>query len=102
MTFDDSDDNDLIDVSVDGVVRACSSGANGSTPDLLIELNKSVAYNGRFNSDSVWWLVATSSMHWHRTDRLLLSWAAVRLVDALSIPTATRNRTIGVGRLRLR
>lgn len=50
VTFDDSDDNDLIDVSVDGAVRACSSGANGSTPDLLIELNTSVAYNGRFSS----------------------------------------------------
>jgi hypothetical protein len=101
VTIDDCDDTDLINVSIEGVVRGCSRGPDGRSSDLLIELSTSIAYNGRFVSDSVWWLVATSSLHWHRTDRLLFSWAAVRLVDALSIPGATRNRTIGIGRLRL-
>jgi hypothetical protein len=103
VTIDDSDDYDLINVSVDGVVRSCRSGAPGLSSDLLIELNTSLVYNGRFMSDAVWWLVATPSLHWHRTDRLLFSQeVTLALVSTSGWPAATRSRTEGPGRARVR
>ena len=102
ITIDDSDDNVLVNTSIHGVIRCGARASDGSAgDDLLIELKSAVAYHGRFDSDSISWLVATPCIRRQPPQSLLFSWAAVRLIDALSFPAATRNRTVGFGRLRL-
>lgn len=103
INIDDSDDDALLNTVACGIVRGVSQASDRSMGgDLLIELNSAIAYHGQFKGEFIAWLVATPCVGGHRTKSLLLSWAAVRLIDALSFPAATRSRTVGLGRLRLR
>lgn len=104
INIDDSDDDALLNTVACGVVRGVTRGSDGAVgDDLLIELNSAIAYRGQqFDGQFISWLVATPCVGAHRTKSLLLSWAAVRLIDALTFPAATRSRTVGLGRLRLR
>lgn len=98
VTFDDSDDERLSSVTVTGVVRACNVRTDGTPTDMLIELDKPITHAGH---TEVRWLVARPCLRWYRTNRLLLSWSAARLINASSFVDATFDRTVGIGRVHL-
>jgi hypothetical protein len=101
ITIDESGDAALTNSTLYGTIRACGVAHDGTPTDLLVELDTEVDYAGHYSTSGIQWLVTTPCLGLHRTNRLLLTWTAARIVDAPSFRDATYHRTIATGRLRL-
>lgn len=97
--IEDSADVQLIGKRLTGTVCAC--GAADSGAPLLVYLSESIRYEGHYTTPALDLLVATPVVRWHGPSRLLLTWSAVRLVDAPSFADQEYDRTIGTARLLL-
>jgi hypothetical protein len=95
--IDDSDDSRLIGRRLCGKVRAFDP----TTGMLLLHLVERFDYEGRYTARDVDIIVTTPAVRSHRTNRLLLTWSAVRIVDASSFALQSFSRTIATGRLAL-
>jgi hypothetical protein len=102
IMFDDCGDAALIDHTVCGTIRAHETRTDGTPSDLLIELDGDIDYAGHYKRSGIHWLVARPCLRWRRTNRLMLGWAAVRIVDAPSFRDATYDHTVATGRVGLR
>ena len=101
ITVDESGDAALTNVTLRGTIRACDVADDGTPTDLLVELDAEIDYAGHYSRAGIRWLVMRPCLGLRRTNRLLLTWAAARIVDAPSFRDATYSRTIATGRLRL-
>ncbi len=99
LTIDDSGDERLIGITVSGRVRACDVGVDGTPTDLLVELDGQIAYKGHYVRQDISWLMTRPCLRWRRTNRMVLSWSAARIVDASSFRDGTYDRTIATGRV---
>lgn len=102
IAIDDSGDERLAGVTIEGLVRQFRVADDGSFSKLLVELAWPIAYCGHYRGAEINWLVTESCLAWRRTSLLPLAWCAVRLIDAPSFADSTYDRTIGIGRLSLR
>lgn len=100
ITVEDSGDERLTKRSLYEIVRACSVRGDGTPTDLVIELDETLHYHGHRGRVDLRWLVARPCFQWRRMNRLLLTWAAVRIIDARALVDATHDRTIGTARIR--
>jgi hypothetical protein len=96
LTIDDSDDVHLIGQSLRGTIRATND-----TGLLLVHLSSKINYCGRYSAPCLDILVTVPALRWQGTKRLLLTFIAVRVVDACSFATQGFEKTIGTGRLAL-
>ena len=91
-----SDDPYLAGRTIQGTVRA-GDNRTGALLVLLADLLP------RRDDDSfVDLVVAAPVLRWHGPNRLLVTWTAVRLIDAASFRIDDARRAIGTGRLLLR
>lgn len=97
FTIDDSDDLRLTGKAFNGVVRAFDP----ATGMLLLHLVDRITYQGHYTADALDMIVTVPAIRWHRAPRLLITWTAVRVVDASSFALQDFGRTIGTGRLTL-
>lgn len=100
ITFDDCGDARLCSFTCGGTVRACGVREDGTPDDLLVELDRDLDYRGHYERQGIRFLVTRPCVRWRRTNRLLLSWAIFRFVDAPSFRDASYDRTIAIGRVR--
>lgn len=99
IRIEDSGDDRLRQLRISGTVRAFDCRAVGQP--LLIQLHETLRVEGPRSCRYVEFVVATSALRWHGPSRLLLTWAATRLVDASAFVDQNFQRTIGIGRLTL-
>jgi membrane-associated phospholipid phosphatase len=99
ILIEDSCDQRLIQRRVHGIIRAFDPKAAGQP--LLIHLQRELSYRTPSLHRRVAFLVATAATRWHAPSRLLVAWAAVRLVDAPSFADQKLQPTIGTGRMTL-
>ncbi len=97
--IEDSADAELIGKRLTGTVRACGAASSGAP--LLVHLSESIGYDGHYKASALDLLVAAPVVRWHGPSRLLVTWSAVRLVDAPSFADQEYDRTIGTARLSL-
>lgn len=90
----------LVDWEFDGEIMAYDPTIRG-TP-LLISLNRKLRYEDSLACYCIDVVVARSALRWHAPERLLITWNAVRLIDAPSFADSQFGRTIGTARLMLR
>lgn len=90
-----SDDPYLVGRIMAGAVRA-RDDRSGALP---IELTDLIAHRQQRFTDLI---AACPVLQCHGPERLLVTWTAVRFVDALSFPIPHGAQTIGTGRLVLR
>lgn len=100
VSIEDSADERLMRQTLYGTIRACDVRSDGTPTDLVIELDAPIQYAGHYRRTGIRWLVARPCFQWRRTNRLLLTWAAVRVMDAPALVDATYDKTIGTARLR--
>lgn len=101
LTIDDSGDERLIGITVSGRVRACDVDVDGTPTDLLVELDGEITYAGHYMRRDILFVMTRPCLRWRRTNRMVLSWSAARIVDASSFRDGTYDRTIATGRVRL-
>lgn len=99
ILIEDSCDQQLIATRIVGTVRGFDPEATGEP--LLVQLQQSLHYEGPHSCRYVDLIVVTAALRWHGPSRLLVTWAAVRLVDAPSFADQAYRSTIGIGRLTL-
>jgi hypothetical protein len=95
VTIDDSDDDALAGRSLCGTVRAFDV----ETGMLLVHLMQRVTYEGHYTARDFDIVVTVPAIRGHHANRLLLTWVAVRIVEAPSFVQQGFGRTIGTARL---
>jgi hypothetical protein len=101
IAIDDSADQRLSGLTIDGTVRAFGLTDDGTLSRVLIQLRSPIAYHGHYRRREIRWVVGESCLVPRRISRLPLSWCVVRVVDAPSFADSTYDRTIGIARLTL-
>ena len=98
IAIDASGDERWIGKHVTGTIRAYGELTRGP---LLIQLAEPLDYHGHYNAPALELLVLAPVIRWHGPARLLVTWAAVRLVDAPTFADQEYGRTVATGRLAL-
>jgi hypothetical protein len=101
LTFDESGDNRLFGTMVSGVIREAARDEQGEWTSAIVELDREIDYAGHYSHGSIRTLVTLPYLQWHRLARLLVTSAAVRVIDVGDIALASNHRTIGLATMRL-
>jgi hypothetical protein len=97
MRIEDAVDERLLGCDLTGEVCAYDPTARG-TP-LLISLDEKLRYEDSRACYSASLVVALAALQWHAPERLLMTWTAVRLIDAPSFADCRLRPTIGTARV---
>lgn len=92
------DDERWISKRLSGTFRAYGGLTAGP---LLVQLAEPLDYKGDYNAPALELLVFAPVIRCHGPARLLLTWAAVRIVDAAAFADEEYGRTLATGRLAL-
>lgn len=95
VAIDDSDDRTLVGANLEGTVQAFDAGM------YLLFLSSPISYRGHYAAPTIRVVVTVPAVRGHSGYRSLLTWSAVRIVDAKSFAMQTFGSTIATGRLKV-
>ena len=101
LRINDSGDSMLVGRELHGVILATVSDEEGEPSKSLIKLHQEIDYVGHYSHRRIARVVTSPYLRWHRLNRLIVTSAAVRVIDAEDLETDTYERVIALALMRL-
>jgi hypothetical protein len=96
LRIDETGDPELFGAELRGVIRASAPGEGGSPARALIELDREADYSGHYTRRGIKRVITTPYLRWHGLSRLLVTSAAVRVIDADDFGDESYDRIIAL------
>lgn len=101
LKIDESGDPAWFGVEFHGVIQASDADEEGRLVKALIELDRDADYVGDYTRRRLKTVITTPYLRWHGLNRLLVTSAAVHVVDADDFRQANYDRIIALASLRI-
>ena len=101
LSVTDSGDAALLGKTILATIRATSRDDKGELALSLLDLDHDIAYEGHYARHGIKIVVTRPYLRWHDLNRLLVTFAVVRVVDAESFDRDQSQRIIAIASMRL-
>ena len=101
LAIDESGDPALFGKKITATIRATALDENGELSRALLELDHALDYAGHYARRGVRRVVTRPYLRWHNLNRLLVTSAAVRVIDAEDFDSDAYERIIALASMRI-
>lgn len=101
LKIDESGDPALFGKKITATIRATARDEDGELSRALLELDHDLDYVGHYARRGVRKVVTRPYLRWHDLNRLLVTSAAVRVVDAEDFESDVQERIIALASMRI-
>jgi hypothetical protein len=101
LAIDESGDPALFGKKITATIRATALDENGELSHALLELDHAIDYAGHYIRRGLRTVLTRPYLRWHDLNRLLVSSAAVRVIDAEDFNSDAYERIIALASMRI-
>lgn len=101
LRIDESGDAKLFGQTLRGVIRNTAIDVHGEATRAIVELDAPIDYAGHYSKQGITFIITTPYLKWHDLSRLLVTSAAVRVIDGDGFEDDTYQRIIALATMKL-
>ena len=101
LGIDESGDQRLFSRRVAGTIRAAARDERGRLSKALIQLDEPIDYVGHYTRRGISTVLTTAYLRWHSLSRILVTSAAVRVIDADDFEDESYDRIIALASMEI-